>query len=56
MNRLVRLYATNLLKAESITAAGGDLRKHSFTTASQLADENLELGNDIGYTLRDWKR
>ena len=41
MNRLVHLYASNSLKAEAITAAGDDLRKLSFTTASQLADENL---------------
>ena len=46
MNRLVRLYASNLQKAEAITAAGDDLRKLSFTTASQLADENLGLGNE----------
>ena len=33
------------------------MRKLSFTTASQLADENLGLGNDAGHTtLRDWKR
>ena len=53
MNRLVRLYASNLLKAEAVTAAGDDLRKLSFTTASQLADENLVI---LGHTLRDWKR
>ena len=56
MNRLVRLYASNPLKAEAITAAGDDLRKLSFTTASQLADENLGLGNDTGHTLWDWNR
>ena len=51
MNRLVRLYASNPLKAEAITAAGDYLRKLGFTTASQLADENLGLGNDTGQTL-----
>ena len=45
-NRLFHLFTSNLLKAETITAAGDDLRKFSFTTASQLADKNLGLGND----------
>ena len=49
MNRLIRLYASNSLKAEAITAAGDDLRKLSFTTTSQLADDNLGLGNDWAY-------
>ena len=56
MNKLVRLYASNPLKAEAITAAGDDLRKLGFTTASQLAYENLGLGNDTGNTLWDWNR
>ncbi len=45
MSRLVRLYASNVLKPESITAVGEDLSKLSFASANQLADENLELGD-----------
>ena len=44
------------MKAEAIIAAGDDLRKLNFTTANQLADENLGLGNITGHTLWDWKR
>ncbi len=40
MSRLVRLYASNVLKPESITAVGEDLSKLSFASANQLADEN----------------
>ena len=46
MSRLVRLYASNLLKIETIIAAGDDLTKLSFASSGQLADENLGLGND----------
>ena len=46
MSRLVRLYASNLLKTEIIIAAGDDLTKLSFANSGQLADENLGLGND----------
>ena len=47
MNRLVRLYASNLLKTETIIAAGDDLTKLSFVNTGLLADENLGLGNDL---------
>ena len=47
MSRLVRLYANNLLKTETILAAGDDLTKLSFASAGQMADENLGLGNDL---------
>ena len=46
MSRLVRLYASNLLKTETIVVVGSDLTKLSFASAGQLADENLGLGND----------
>ena len=45
MSRLVRLYASNVLKPESITAVGEDLSKPSFAIANQLADENLGFGD-----------
>ena len=41
MSRLVRLYASNVLKPESITAVGEDLSKLSFASTNQLVDENL---------------
>lgn len=47
ISRLVRLYASNLLKTETIVAAGNDLTKLSFANAGQLEDENLGLGNDM---------
>ena len=46
MNRLVRLYASNLLKPESILEAGDDLSKLRFLDINHLTDENLGLGND----------
>lgn len=44
MSRLARLYASNVLKPESITVVGEDLGKLSFASENQLADENLGLG------------
>ena len=46
INRLVHLYANNLLKPEAITAVGDDLSNLNFARTNQLADENLGLGND----------
>ena len=46
MNRLVKLYASNLLKADTILAAGENLSLLSFATTGQLPDENLGLGGD----------
>ncbi len=46
MTRLVRLYATNLLKTETITAAEDDLTSLNFTRDKQLDDEDLGIGND----------
>ena len=45
MSRLVRLYASNLLKPEYIVAVGDDLSKLNLATQNQLADENLGLGD-----------
>ncbi len=45
MSRLVRLYASNLLKPECIVAVGNDLSKLNLATCNQLADENLGLGD-----------
>ena len=47
ISRLVRLYASNLLKMETTVAAGNDFTKLSFANAGQLEDENLGLGNDM---------
>lgn len=43
MTRLVRIYASNLLKTESITAVGDNLRQLSFAPTDQLEDETWEL-------------
>ncbi len=55
MNRLVRLYASNLLKPEAITTVESDLSKLSFTTDNQLADDELGLGNDTWGYLAEWE-
>ena len=43
---LVRLYASNLLKADVILAAGNDLSTLSLDNEGQVPDENLGIGND----------
>ena len=45
MSRLVRLYASNLLKPEVIKAAGNDLSKLCLADSGQLLDENLGIGD-----------
>ena len=45
MTRLVRLYASNLLKPECITAVRDNLSQLSFAQGDQLDDENLGLGD-----------
>ena len=45
MTKPVRLYASNLLKSESITAVGDNLSQLSFAQGDQLDDENLGLGD-----------
>ena len=44
INRLVRLYAVNILTTASIEAASGNFKGLNFT--DQLEDENLGIGND----------
>ena len=46
MSRLVRLYASNLLKPEAIVAAGDNLSSLSLASTDQLSNENLGLGDD----------
>ena len=46
MSRLVRLYASNLLKPEAIVAAGDNLSSLSLASTVQLSNENLGLGDD----------
>lgn len=46
MSRLIRIYASNLLIPESITAVHNDLSKLNFAPENQLADENLGIGSD----------
>ncbi len=46
MTRLVRLYASLLLKTGTITAAEDDLTSLNFTRDKQLDDEDLGIGND----------
>ena len=43
MSRLVKLYASNLLKPERIVAVGDYLSQLNLATRNQLADENLGL-------------
>ena len=45
MSRLVRLYASNLLKGEAITTVGDNLTLLSFARNKQLEDENLGIGS-----------
>ena len=47
MSRLVRLYASNLLKGEAITAVGDNLTLLSISRNKQLEDENLGIGSAI---------
>ena len=50
MCRLTRLYASNVLTVESITAAGDDLSRLKFDLDHQLDDESLGIGTDTwGY-------
>ena len=52
MTRLVRLYASNLLKTETITAAEDDLTSLNFTRNKALDDEDLGIGNDAWAVFR----
>ena len=44
-NRLVRLYASNILKPEVILAASANLGLLGLDSAGQLSDENLGIGD-----------
>ena len=46
MNRLVRLYAANLLTNEAILEANDNLRLLNFDAINQLSDENLGIGDN----------
>ena len=46
MNRVVRLYASNFLKADTILEAGANLKSLKLDASSQLTDENLGIGTD----------
>ena len=56
MSRLVRLYASNLLKPECIVAVGDDLSQLNLATRNQLADENLGLGDATGHISLEWRK
>ena len=45
MNRLVRLYSTNLLKPDVIQAANDNLSNLNLARRDQLSDESLEVGD-----------
>ena len=45
MNRLVWLYAANLLTTDAILAANDNLTLLSFETSSRLSNENLGIGD-----------
>ena len=51
MNRLVRLYAANLLTNEAILKANDDLTKLDFDENNQLSDENLGIGDSTWVAL-----
>ena len=46
MNRVVRLYASNFLKADTILEAGANLKSLKLDASNQLTDENLGIGTD----------
>lgn len=46
MSRLVRLYASNILKADAIIAAGDNLNALNLDEGNQLSSENLGIGTD----------
>ncbi len=46
MSRLVRLYASNVLKADVIIASTDNFSTLNLTRESHLDDENLNIGDD----------
>ena len=55
LSRLVRLYASKLLKPECILAVGNDLSKLNLATCNQVADENFGLDNATWKYLAEMK-
>ncbi len=51
MNRLVRLYAANLMTNDVILEATDNLRLLNFDATNQLPDENLGIGDNTSVTL-----
>ena len=51
MNRLVRLYAANILTKEAILEATDNLKLLNFSTTNQLPDENLGIGDNTWVAL-----
>ncbi len=51
MNRLVRLYAANLMTNDAILEATDNLRLLNFDATNQLPDENLGIGDNTWVTL-----
>ena len=46
MCRLVRLYASNILKKEEILEVGDDMKRLKLDASSQVTDEHLGIGDD----------
>ena len=53
MNRLVRLYAANLLTTEAILEATDNLTLLNFDAINQLPDENLGIGDNTWVALAE---
>ena len=53
MNRLVRLYASNFLTADTILEAGANLKLLKFDASNHLANENLGIGTDTWASVSD---
>ena len=53
MCRLVRLYASNILKKEAILEVGDYLKKLKLDASSQVTDEHLGIGDDTWVSVAD---
>ena len=53
MCRLVRLYASNILKKKAILEVGDDLKKLKLDASSQVTDEHLGIGDDTWVSVAD---
>ena len=56
MCRLVRLYASNLLKKEVILAVGYNLKELELDSSSQVTDEHLGIGNDTWVSVAELEK